>query len=336
MPLVDDAFQRGKCGLKLLQYMAAGLPAVASPVGVNAEIVIQGETGFLARREEDWGAALEELVRSADLRRSMGAGGRHRCEERLLDPALAAGADHDPESRRLEPSGEGEPGRMSPAEMVRLPGWRRAAKLEKRLPDCVLLVPTFKRPREMTVLLETLATLPDPPGRVLVVDGSGDDATDDAVAAWSSGKNLPFDLALVRSPAGLTRQRNVGVDASQEEFLYFLDDDCLPEPGYFSAIRRVFEVDRARTVGAVCGSLLNEMGRPLSRRWQLRFRLGLVPGDGDTGEVLPDGHVRSPEPRRPFFRCSRSGPRSGRRRGLAPRGLHGRSFLALLRRLCAG
>ena len=81
MPLVDDAFQRGKCGLKLLQYMAAGLPAVASPVGVNAEIVIQGETGFLARREEDWGAALEELVRSADLRLSMGRRGRRRCEE---------------------------------------------------------------------------------------------------------------------------------------------------------------------------------------------------------------------------------------------------------------
>jgi hypothetical protein len=81
MPLVDDAFQRGKCGLKLLQYMAAGLPAVASPVGVNAEIVIRRETGFLAERDEDWGAALEELVRSADLRNSMGRRGRRRCEE---------------------------------------------------------------------------------------------------------------------------------------------------------------------------------------------------------------------------------------------------------------
>ena len=49
MPLVDDAFQRGKCGLKLLQYMAAGLPTVASPVGVNAEIVAGRETGFLAK-----------------------------------------------------------------------------------------------------------------------------------------------------------------------------------------------------------------------------------------------------------------------------------------------
>ena len=81
MPLVDDAFQRGKCGLKLLQYMAAGLPAVASPVGVNAEIVLEGETGFLARTDDDWGAALEKLVRSADLRESMGRHGRRRCED---------------------------------------------------------------------------------------------------------------------------------------------------------------------------------------------------------------------------------------------------------------
>ena len=68
MPLVDDDFQRGKCGLKLLQYMAAGLPAVGSPVGVNAEIVSRGKRGFSRRREEDWGAALEGLVRSAELR----------------------------------------------------------------------------------------------------------------------------------------------------------------------------------------------------------------------------------------------------------------------------
>jgi glycosyltransferase involved in cell wall biosynthesis len=81
MPLVDDPFQRGKCGLKLLQYMAAGLPTVASPVGVNAEIVIKRETGFLARCEEDWGAALAELVHSANLRQSMGRHGRRRCDE---------------------------------------------------------------------------------------------------------------------------------------------------------------------------------------------------------------------------------------------------------------
>lgn len=82
MPLVDDTFQRGKCGLKLLQYMAAGLPTVASPVGVNATITIPGETGFLASTDDEWAAALEPLVRSCDLRERMGRSGRRRCEER--------------------------------------------------------------------------------------------------------------------------------------------------------------------------------------------------------------------------------------------------------------
>lgn len=81
MPLVDDAFQRGKCGLKLLQYMAAGLPTIASPVGVNTEITIPGETGFLARTGEEWASALDALVRSPSLRSTMGRAGRKRCEE---------------------------------------------------------------------------------------------------------------------------------------------------------------------------------------------------------------------------------------------------------------
>jgi glycosyltransferase involved in cell wall biosynthesis len=79
MPLVDDEFQRGKCGLKLLQCMAAGLPTIASPVGVNAEIVVEGHTGFAARDADEWMDALRALDRSPELRVSMGAAGRERC-----------------------------------------------------------------------------------------------------------------------------------------------------------------------------------------------------------------------------------------------------------------
>jgi glycosyltransferase involved in cell wall biosynthesis len=81
MPLVDDTFQRGKCGLKLLQYMAAGMATVASPVGVNAEITIPGITGFLATTPAEWGAALEALVGSPSRRVAMGRAGRQRCQE---------------------------------------------------------------------------------------------------------------------------------------------------------------------------------------------------------------------------------------------------------------
>jgi glycosyltransferase involved in cell wall biosynthesis len=81
MPLKDDEFQRGKCGLKLLQYMAAGIPTVASPVGVNKEITLEGRTGFLATAPEEWGKALEQLVKSHQLRADFGRAGRERCEQ---------------------------------------------------------------------------------------------------------------------------------------------------------------------------------------------------------------------------------------------------------------
>jgi glycosyltransferase involved in cell wall biosynthesis len=78
--LPDDAWSRGKCGLKVLQYMAAGLPVVANPVGVQAAMVLPGETGFLASSPEEWTAAVRRLADDPDLRRRMGAAARRRVE----------------------------------------------------------------------------------------------------------------------------------------------------------------------------------------------------------------------------------------------------------------
>jgi glycosyltransferase involved in cell wall biosynthesis len=76
MPLPDEPFERGKCGYKLIQYMAAGLPVVASPVGVNKEIVRHGENGFLAETAAEWRNALALLKQDPLLRRRMGVAGR--------------------------------------------------------------------------------------------------------------------------------------------------------------------------------------------------------------------------------------------------------------------
>jgi glycosyltransferase involved in cell wall biosynthesis len=77
----DDDWSRGKCGLKVLQYMAAGLPVVANPVGVHAEMVRHGETGFLAQTPAQWVEAMNCLVHDPPLRRRMGQAGRQRVEE---------------------------------------------------------------------------------------------------------------------------------------------------------------------------------------------------------------------------------------------------------------
>jgi glycosyltransferase involved in cell wall biosynthesis len=82
MPLVDDAFQRGKCGCKLLQYMAAGLPVVASPVGINAQLIAHGDRGFLAGTEEHWRQTLGTLIADAGCRTRMGSAGRIFVEQK--------------------------------------------------------------------------------------------------------------------------------------------------------------------------------------------------------------------------------------------------------------
>ncbi|PLK27165.1 glycosyltransferase family 4 protein [Novosphingobium sp. TH158] len=75
-PLVDDEWSRGKAGLKIIQYQAAGLPCVASDVPLSRDQLREGETGFLVSSDDEWVDRLEQLVRDAGLRRAMGARGR--------------------------------------------------------------------------------------------------------------------------------------------------------------------------------------------------------------------------------------------------------------------
>ncbi|MBN9220967.1 MAG: glycosyltransferase family 4 protein [Mesorhizobium sp.] len=93
MPLLDNPWERGKCGYKIIQYMASGVPVVASPVGVNKKIVREAN-GFLASSKSDWLLALRQLVTDRRLRLSMGSFGRADVERRYtLDvqaPRLAS------------------------------------------------------------------------------------------------------------------------------------------------------------------------------------------------------------------------------------------------------
>jgi glycosyltransferase involved in cell wall biosynthesis len=82
MPLPDDAWARGKCGLKALQYMAVGVPTVVSPVGVNAEIVEDGRNGFVAGDDCEWVDRLRRLLGEEALRERFARAGRCTVEER--------------------------------------------------------------------------------------------------------------------------------------------------------------------------------------------------------------------------------------------------------------
>jgi glycosyltransferase involved in cell wall biosynthesis len=78
MPLMDDPWSWGKCGLKIVQYQGVGVPVVCTPVGINRDLVTEGENGLWAMDEREWIEKLSILIEDADLRRDMGLKGRER------------------------------------------------------------------------------------------------------------------------------------------------------------------------------------------------------------------------------------------------------------------
>ncbi|PWL30508.1 MAG: group 1 glycosyl transferase [Fluviicola sp. XM-24bin1] len=82
MPLKDSIWAKGKCGFKGLQYMSLEIPSVMSAVGVNPEIVENGENGFLIEKEEDWRHVLLQLIQDIELRKKIGKAGHQTVKDR--------------------------------------------------------------------------------------------------------------------------------------------------------------------------------------------------------------------------------------------------------------
>lgn len=91
MPLPDDTWSRGKCGLKAIQYMAAGIPVVCSASGANVDIVRHGTDGFCVRGNAEWIEAMHLLLRESATRLRMGKNGRRRVQDQY---SLAAATPH--------------------------------------------------------------------------------------------------------------------------------------------------------------------------------------------------------------------------------------------------
>ena len=81
MPLPDNGWARGKCGFKIIQYMACGIPVVASPVGENIKIVEQSINGFLASTTDEWVKALDEIFLNRTRQKELGRAGRRRVKD---------------------------------------------------------------------------------------------------------------------------------------------------------------------------------------------------------------------------------------------------------------
>jgi glycosyltransferase involved in cell wall biosynthesis len=110
-PLTDDDWAQGKCGFKAIQFMSCGVPVVAAAVGVNNDIVRDGENGLLAATPAEWVEKLDRLLTDAALRARLAAAGRATIEQRyslrvtaprladIMRRAVRAGGSASPEGR---------------------------------------------------------------------------------------------------------------------------------------------------------------------------------------------------------------------------------------------
>jgi GT2 family glycosyltransferase len=179
-------------------------------------------------------------------------------------------------------------------DLTSLQGWRIAPRKPVGLQDCCLIVATYQRPSETSELVRRIAEMSDVPAEVLIVDASPGRETEFALLELSHLVQMPFELLYARSPKGLTRQRNVGVDISTKPFLFFLDDDAMPLEGYFSELRRVLVNDVEELIGAAGACIVNEIAKPIPRRWRIRHAIGLIPRTAplvynDAGTSAPGG-----------------------------------------------
>jgi GT2 family glycosyltransferase len=180
------------------------------------------------------------------------------------------------------------------SDLTSLQGWRIAPRKPVGLEDCCLIIATYQRPNETRELIASMAEMPNVPAEVLIVDGSPGDETEFALLELSRLVGMPFELMYMRSPKGLTRQRNVGVDISTKRFLFFLDDDAMPLEGYFSELHRVLANDVEESIGAAGACILNEIAKPIPRRWRIRRAIRLIPRTpplvyNDAGTSAPGG-----------------------------------------------
>lgn len=90
MPLLGGKYDAGKCGFKIIQYFSIGIPAVATPVGINSQIIDEGKNGFLADNPDDWEKYLELLIMNPEMRKGMGLDGRELVIRRYSKASASA------------------------------------------------------------------------------------------------------------------------------------------------------------------------------------------------------------------------------------------------------
>jgi glycosyltransferase involved in cell wall biosynthesis len=147
---------------------------------------------------------------------------------------------------------------------------------EREFAGVSVVTPTFRRPAEVAGLLENLSRQELLPAEVILVDGAPAEETETEKVVAAVAGSLPFRCRYIRHERGTAIQRNAGIDRAAGAFIAFVDDDVRLDPGFLSAVIRVFAGDEGHRVGGVVGYRTNKHFRLSERRrwrWYQRLRL---------------------------------------------------------------
>ena len=233
-PLPDNRFTRGKCGFKILQYEAANLPVVTSPVGVNSEYVRNGVTGYHASNIRQWIDRVSELIDDIELRKKMADAGRaqaQRFDITVLGKTLYSFITECIQGSKVD------------VKEVKWSGSRTKALTPSQKTKVSICVPTYNRKDYLKETLDSILAQTYKDYEIVIVDDGSTDGTEDMV------KQLGVPVTYHwQENGGDAAARNKLIELARGQYISFIDSDDLLFP---DAIERLVEVMETETEDVV-------------------------------------------------------------------------------------
>ena len=225
-PLPDNRFTRGKCSFKVLEYSAAGLPVVASPVGTNSLHVCENVTGFLAKNPQEWIDKISNLIEDEKLRKEMGDAGIKQAKKfdrkiiglKLCEILTEFVEKTEPVAVSVTPSITTEP----------------------KVSVCI---PTYNRKDYLKETIDSILAQTYQDYEIVIVDDGSTDGTEEMV------KKLDFPVTYYwQKNAGDAAARNKLIELAKGDYISFIDSDDLLMPDAIERMVRVMETEAEEVI----------------------------------------------------------------------------------------
>jgi glycosyltransferase involved in cell wall biosynthesis len=234
-PLSDNRFTRGKCGFKILQYAAAGLPIITSPVGVNTDYVQHGVTGYHASDSRAWIDRITELIENAKLRQNLGNAARAHVE-RFDRETIGDKLYH-----LLDKFVETKPLRENEIVADGVSGMRTlTAPRQKTVSICI---PTYNRREYLKETLDSILAQTYQDYEVVIVDDGSTDGTEAMI------EQLGVPVTYYWQPnSGDAAARNKLIELARGKYISFIDSDDLLLPDAIERMVRIMEAEAGNVI----------------------------------------------------------------------------------------